>query len=56
MKYAVGISEIVLWTADKERALRFYRDLLRLEVISPPTLPNATLPRASCRNRRDAQT
>jgi catechol-2,3-dioxygenase len=43
MKYAVGISEIVLWTADKERALRFYRDLLSLEVISPPTLPNTFL-------------
>src|SRR5437762_4800478 len=43
MKYAVGISEIVLWTADKERALGFYRDLLGLEVISPPTLPNTFL-------------
>src|ERR1044072_2468640 len=43
MKKVVGISEIVLWTADKERALRFYRDLLGLEVISPPTLPNAFL-------------
>ena len=43
MKYIVGISEIVLWTADKEEALRFYRDLLGLEVISPPTLPNVFL-------------
>ena len=43
MKNVVGISEIVLWTADKEAALRFYRDLLGLEVISPPTLPNAFL-------------
>ncbi len=43
MKHAVGISEIVLWTSDKERALRFYRDLLGLEVISPPTLPNVFL-------------
>ena len=43
MKNVVGISEIVLWTADKERALRFYRDLLGLEVISPPTLPNVFL-------------
>ena len=43
MKNVVGISEIVLWTADKERALRFYRDLLALEVISPPTLPNTFL-------------
>jgi catechol-2,3-dioxygenase len=43
MKRVVGISEIVLWTADKEQALRFYRDLLGFEVISPPTLPNAFL-------------
>lgn len=43
MKYVVGISEIVLWTSDKERALAFYRDLLGLEVISPPTLPNVFL-------------
>lgn len=43
MKEVVGISEIVLWTADKERALRFYRDLLGLEVISAPTLPNVFL-------------
>ncbi len=43
MKNVVGISEIVLWTNDKERALQFYRDLLGLEVISPPTLPNVFL-------------
>jgi catechol-2,3-dioxygenase len=43
MKYSVGISEIVLWTADQERSLGFYRDLLGLEVISPPTLPNVFL-------------
>ena len=43
MKKVVGISEIVLWVADKERALRFYRDLLGLEVISPSTLPNVFL-------------
>lgn len=43
MKKVVGISEIVLWTADKERALGFYRDLLGLEVISPPALPNVFL-------------
>ncbi len=43
MSYIVGIAEIVLWTADKERALRFYRDLLGLELISPPHLPNAFL-------------
>jgi catechol 2,3-dioxygenase-like lactoylglutathione lyase family enzyme len=43
MAHIVGIAEIVLWTADKERALRFYRDLLGLEQISPPTLRNAFL-------------
>ncbi len=43
MKNIVGISEIVLWTANKEKALHFYRDLLGLEVISPPTLPNIFL-------------
>lgn len=43
MKQVVGISEIVLWTADKERALGFYRDLLGLEVISPPSLANTFL-------------
>ncbi len=43
MKHVVGISEIVLWTADKEQSLHFYRDLLGLEVISPPALPNTFL-------------
>jgi len=43
MKRVVGISEIVLWTNDKERSLQFYRDLLGLDVISPPTLPNVFL-------------
>ena len=43
MKNIVGISEIVLWTEDKEKALQFYRDLLGLEVISPPSLINVFL-------------
>lgn len=43
VSHIVGISEIVLWTADKEKALQFYRDLLGLEVISPPELPNVFL-------------
>jgi catechol-2,3-dioxygenase len=43
MKYIVGISEIVLWTAQKEQALHFYHDLLGLEVLSSPTLPNVFL-------------
>jgi catechol-2,3-dioxygenase len=43
MRAVVGIAEIVLWAADKERSLQFYRDLLGLEVISPPSLPNVFL-------------
>ena len=43
MKNVVGISEIVLWTGDKEKALQFYRDLLGLEVISRPEMPNTFL-------------
>lgn len=43
MKRVTGLAEIVLWTADKEKALNFYRDLLGLEVISPPELRNAFL-------------
>jgi catechol-2,3-dioxygenase len=43
MAHIVGLAEIVLWTADQAQALRFYRDLLGLEVISPPHLRNAFL-------------
>ena len=43
MSKIVGISEIVLWTADLPAALRFYRDLLGLAQISPPTMPNVFL-------------
>jgi catechol-2,3-dioxygenase len=43
MSHIVGLAEIVLWTADKEKAVQFYRDLLGLEVISPPHLPNVFL-------------
>jgi hypothetical protein len=38
-----GIAEIVLNVHDKQVALAFYRDLLGLEVISPPELPNVFL-------------
>jgi len=38
-----GLAEIVLWVRDMERALRFYRDLFELEVISPAELPNKFL-------------
>ena len=41
--HIVGISEIVLWAADMQQALYFYRDLLGLEVISPPEMPNVFL-------------
>ena len=41
--HIVGISEIVLWAADMDKALNFYRDLLGLEVISPPEMPNVFL-------------
>ena len=38
MQHVVGIAEIVLWVDDPARALGFYRDLVGLPVISPPTL------------------
>ena len=37
------LAEIVLWVHDLDRALAFYRDLLGLEVFSPPELPNRFL-------------
>ena len=37
------LAEIVLWVRSMDRALAFYRDLLGLEVISPPELPNKFL-------------
>lgn len=43
MGHIIGIAEIVLWTADQAQALAFYRDLLGLEVISPPELRNVFL-------------
>jgi catechol 2,3-dioxygenase-like lactoylglutathione lyase family enzyme len=38
-----GLAEIVLWVHDMDAALRFYRDLFGLEVMSPPELPNKFL-------------
>lgn len=38
-----GLAEIVLWVRDMEAALHFYRDLLGLDVISPPALANKFL-------------
>ena len=43
MSRIVGLAEIVLWSADKAQSVHFYRDLLGLEVISPPQLPNVFL-------------
>lgn len=43
MTRVAGLAEIVLWVHDVDAALRFYRDLLGLEVISPPALPNKFL-------------
>jgi catechol 2,3-dioxygenase-like lactoylglutathione lyase family enzyme len=37
------LAEIVLWVRSMDRALAFYRDLMGLEVISPPQLPNKFL-------------
>jgi catechol 2,3-dioxygenase-like lactoylglutathione lyase family enzyme len=38
-----GLAEIVLWAHDLESCLAFYRDLLGLEVISPPGFPKVFL-------------
>jgi|SRR5579872_2588433 len=38
-----GLAEVVLWAADMEVALEFYRDRLGLEVISPAGMPNKFL-------------
>ncbi len=31
-----GLAEIVLWVSDIDKSVNFYRDVLGLEVISPP--------------------
>ena len=43
MSRVEGLAEIVLWVADMESALGFYRDRFGLEVMSPPELPNKFL-------------
>jgi len=43
MSKVEGLAEIVLWVADMEAALQFYRDQFGLEVISPAALPNKFL-------------
>jgi len=43
MSHIVGLAEIVLWSADKAQSVHFYHELLGLEIISPPHLPNVFL-------------
>jgi len=43
VKSVAGLAEIVLWTHDMEKSLVFYRDVLGLEVISPPDFPKLFL-------------
>ena len=43
MSRVEGLAEIVLWVADMEAALQFYRDRFGLEIMSPPELPNKFL-------------
>ena len=47
MSRVEGLAEIVLWVADVEASVEFYRDRFGLEVISPPELPNKFLRVAS---------
>ena len=43
MSAIAGLVEVVLVVEDLQRSLQFYRDTLRLEVISPPGAPAAFL-------------
>ena len=43
MSRVEGLAEIVLWAADIDASVEFYRDRLGLEVISPPQMPNKFL-------------
>jgi catechol 2,3-dioxygenase-like lactoylglutathione lyase family enzyme len=43
MSRVEGLAEVVLWVADMEASLQFYRDQFGLEVISPPQMPNKFL-------------
>ncbi len=43
MSRVEGLAEIVLWVADMEASLQFYRDQFGLEILSPPELPNKFL-------------
>ncbi|MDP9237421.1 MAG: VOC family protein [Chloroflexota bacterium] len=41
-----GLGEIVIWVHDMEESLRFYSDVLGLEVMSPPDFRGARFLRA----------
>jgi catechol 2,3-dioxygenase-like lactoylglutathione lyase family enzyme len=43
MSRVEGLAEVVLWVADMEASLQFYRDQFGMEVISPPSMPNKFL-------------
>ena len=43
MSRVEGLAEIVLWVADIESSLEFYRDRFGFEVISRPEMPNKFL-------------
>ena len=43
MSKVEGLAEIVLWVADMESSLEFYRDRFGLELMSPPAMPNKFL-------------
>jgi catechol 2,3-dioxygenase-like lactoylglutathione lyase family enzyme len=43
MSRVEGLAEIVLWVADMEASLQFYRDRFGLEIISPREMPNKFL-------------
>jgi catechol 2,3-dioxygenase-like lactoylglutathione lyase family enzyme len=43
MSKVEGLAEIVLWVADIESSLEFYRDRFGLELMSPPQMPNKFL-------------
>lgn len=43
MSKVEGLAEIVLWVADIESSVQFYRDNFGLEVISPQPMPNKFL-------------
>ncbi len=39
-----GLTELVIWVRDMEKALQFYRDALGLSIMSPPDFGGGGLP------------